>query len=560
MPRGRLDEAATPKGVDAERAALRRLVATTAAVALATLAAAAIASFSASREAGQSFLWLFGYHELRGGALLLLGCLVALWSRGHARACALAIALARRPVVVAAAAAALLGLAAVALYEAAPFTADEHMHVFQAEIFAAGELTGHWPPELLRWLLPPAIASTFYLVGPAGQVASAYWPGFALLLAPWVAVGAGWMLNPLLAGLAVAILMSLARRLYPAAPAAPGWVALFTVASPAFVANAISFYPMNAYLCLHLLFTWLLADRGRLRAAAAGVVGSLALVLHNPVPHALFALPWMSWLLARRERRSDLLPLFAGYLPLGGLAGLGWLFLRLRLAGGPFPVRTLERHFALPDAALLWVRCLEYLRVFAWAVPALPLLAGWGVWLLRRHGDARARELAGLLAASVLTVLGGYFFLRVDQGYGWGFRHLHYAWGALPLLAVAPLVWPPGDGRRLTGAVAALTLLSLVAGNAIRLWEIRRLLVAEREVLAPLPPTQPAVCFVTRRYNLDRIRNDPFLRDPVLMLVSQPGRDERLLRERFPGARPLAMPPGIACWSHPRTDPARTRW
>ena len=53
----------------------------------------------------------------------------------------------------------------------------------------------------------------------------------------------------------------------------------------------------------------------------------MALVLHNPVPHALFALPVGVWLLVDKSRRRQLLPLGLGYLPLTALLLFGWLVL-----------------------------------------------------------------------------------------------------------------------------------------------------------------------------------------------------------------------------------------
>ena len=531
-------------------APVRRLLAASALIALLTVAVAAIVRLGASGEAGESFLWLFGLQELPGGLLALLACgLAASAAAGPLGRAAggVARAIAGRPRLAALLAAAVLALLARTVYRGYPMTADEYLPVFQARIFAGGEVTARWPLDLLPAMLPRDIAPIFYLVGPRGDVASAYWPGLALLLAPFAAIGMEWLLNPLLAAGSLALLVALARRLYPRAPDAPGWVALFALASPAFGINAISFYSMNAHLFANLLFAWLLAERGRGRAAAAGVVGSLALVLHNPVPHTLFALPWLAWIAARRERRPQLLPLIAGYLPLVVTAGVGWLALRLQAAGGPLPPLAIRSPFAFPDHERVWIALLEMLRACSWAVPGLPILAAWGCVLLRRHGERPARELGALLSASLLSVLAGYLFVVLDQGYGWGYRHLHYAWGALPLLAAAPLVWATARGE-LRAAAGALALVTLVAGNGLRSWEVDRLVRAERAGLAPMPRAADAVCFVTARYNLHQIRNDPFLRGP-LVLVSQGARDAEVLRRRFPGARRLETPRGIACWS-----------
>jgi len=82
----------------------------------------------------------------------------------------------------------------------------------------------------------------------------------------------------------------LAKRLFQSVEAA-GLVTLFTVASPVFFADGISYYSMTAHMLANALFALLLLQPTTKRLIAAGIVGSFALSLHNPVPHALFALP-----------------------------------------------------------------------------------------------------------------------------------------------------------------------------------------------------------------------------------------------------------------------------
>src|SRR5258708_10103603 len=103
---------------------------------------------------------------------------------------------------------------------------------------------------------------------------------------------------------------------------------LFALASTAFLANAISYYSMQAHLTLNLLFVWLLLKPSTTRACTAGAVGSMALVLHNPVPHALFALPGFLCIAVSKEHRRFLVPLVAGYLPISIAIGCVWLYLR----------------------------------------------------------------------------------------------------------------------------------------------------------------------------------------------------------------------------------------
>ncbi len=76
-------------------------------------------------------------------------------------------------------------------------------------------------------------------------------------------------------------------------------VLLLTVASPVIFGIGISYYSMPAHLLANSLYALLLVRPTPLRAIGAGVVGSIALSLHNPVPHTLFAIPWLIWIVTR---------------------------------------------------------------------------------------------------------------------------------------------------------------------------------------------------------------------------------------------------------------------
>ena len=69
------------------------------------------------------------------------------------------------------------------------------------------------------------------------------------------------------------------------------------------------YYSMQAHLTANLLFVWLLLKPTPYRAFGAGVVGSLALVLHNPFPHMLFAAPWIIAFARSKDQRRTFLRL-----------------------------------------------------------------------------------------------------------------------------------------------------------------------------------------------------------------------------------------------------------
>ncbi len=230
--------------------------------------------------------------------------------------------LAEHPYGVALASGALLALGTVGIYHDYPLSMDEYAAVLQAKIFASGHLFAQLPRDLVDWLVVRGFNGSFLVASPqSGRVIEQYWPGFALLLAPFEFLKAPWACNATLAGLAMVLVHRITFEVTGDRRAA-GWALLFTAASGVFAANAISFYSMQAHLTANLAFVALLLKPTGTRAFAAGLVGSLALILHNPVPHALFAIPWIIALAGDRDQRRYVWPLLLGYLPGAWRAGL----------------------------------------------------------------------------------------------------------------------------------------------------------------------------------------------------------------------------------------------
>ena len=450
---------------------------------------------------------------------------------------ALAGFIGRYPVWIATLAVAAFALGSVFVYHDYPLAMDEYAAVFQAKIFASGHLVGYWPPYLVKWLVAPGFNGVFLVASPiTGRVIEAYWPGFALLLAPFERLGAPWLCNPLLAGIGLYLIHRITLEITRDRVAA-GFAVLFGVASGAYVANAISFYSMQAHLTANLLYAWLLMTPSRGRALAAGLVGSLALILHNPFPHMLFALPWLLAFLVDRDRRRFLAPLIGGYLPLSIVGGIGWFWLRGRIGADIHrtDVASAIAFFRWPDAVMWNARAAGLAKLWVWAVPCLLLFAvlGWVRWRRDRH--------VRLLAWSALATFLGYFFVVFDQGHGWGNRYFHSAWGVLPILAAGALAGgASGERERLTAFAGAAAVLSLLLLVPYQLYEMDGFIGRH---LAQIPaPKRPGndVFFVNPEggfYVGDMIQNDPELRDPDLRMFSYgPRRDAALVRRLWPDA------------------------
>lgn len=488
------------------------------------------------------------------------------------------------------AAAVAVGFSALTLtaHHAYPLTMDEYAPYFQAQVFSRGHLAGQWPAELAPLLISPGHESNFIAVSKLGQAHSKYWPGHALLMTPFMALGIPWACNPVLSAGAILLFAAVARQSF--GERAAGWAVLFALASPVFAAYGISFYAMTSHLALNLLYAFLLLSPTLARVAAAGCVGGFALVLHNPFPHFVFCLPWLGWLAARPDRWTRL-PLIglcyaATFLPLE----IGWHNIEQSVrddgpaslfsasvpavagaaeGGDPQPpaatgtapavsvVQSLLGYlsvFRLPSFFdFLDRRFSSALRLLAWDAPGLLPLACWAAWRCRRSTPAR------LFALSGLATFLGYGVVDLSGGHGWGYRYFFSAWSCLSLLvsSLAGITGasPADDGSdrrqedsktvaavadmlRIAGLAAVLSLLICLP---VRLWQIHTFIAEHLDQMPPLPPAAVAargdvVRFLDPNqgwFRGDLIRNDPFFSGGPYVLVSQGLDQDRLVVEKL---------------------------
>ncbi len=460
-----------------------------------------------------------------------------------------------------------LCLGTLLVYRNYPLSMDEYCAYFQSQVFAAGHLTGRFPHALLDWLVPLPFQKSFLLVShSSGRIVSAYWPSFALLLTPFTLLGIPWACNPAICALSVLVIHRLAWLLF-ATPEAAGLAVLLSVASPVFCADGISYYSMSAHLLANGVFALLLLEPTARRACLAGLVGSVALTLHNPVPHLLFAAPWIIWLATRPGGVKLTCWLIAGYLPLSVILGLGWFLYTATLTHEGLVhtanaaiqnglVARIDSVFALPSQPLLLARTIGIAKIVVWAVPGMVMLACAGAWRWRH--DAHCR----LLALSAIVTLLGFLFVPVDQGHGWGFRYFHSAWLVLPLLAAGAVTRAPQgtgqahsvfeDSGTLTFIVAC-ALLTLVCGNAWRAYQIRDFVTLNLKQVPPHEGAGRRVVLIDPHfsfYGLDTIRNDPWLRGDVIRMVSH-GRaeDATEMHEFYPELHRVYDDPYGTVWS-----------
>jgi hypothetical protein len=490
--------------------------------------------FSSARFSPIFRLLLTKYDVKAAWLALAVSVLAGLWSR-PVPIQRLVHFMGRHPIGFAFASMIGLSIGAIVTYHNYPLSMDEYAAVYQAKIFATGGLVAQVPPNLVDWLVVRGFNGAFLIASPeTGKIMEAYWPGFALLLTPFQFLNVPWLCNASLSGLAIFLIHWITKEITGEQLAA-GWAILFTLASGVFAADGISYYSMQAHMTANLLFVALLITPTAYRAFGAGLVGSLALILHNPLPHALFAIPWIAAMAAQRDRRRYLPALFCGYLP-GAVIAFSWLALRAEMTGlrfiasMPIPADV----FSWPNAAILNSRVAALVKMSTWAMPCLFAFAFLG--FIRRRADLRVR----LLVASVFFTFFAYLFVSFDQGHGWGYRYFHSAWAAIPILAGCSMNVKSEANSRLTSFAGATAVLGVLIIVPFQMNQIDRVI---SEHLAQLePPKRPGnnvylVHPLGGFYVADMIQSDPMLRNEDLILVSHGSElDARLVQENWPNA------------------------
>lgn len=517
--------------------------------ALGTVLAQLVLARAAPNPSGFSpiFWFLLTAYDTHGNVLLALIVLLAFATRRQAEPLALVRFAAEHPWRVAAIVLPLLWLGAATACRGYPLSMDEYVAWFQAETLAAGKLDGQFPPDLMNELLPRFPPGFFFIASrPAGIITGTYTPGFALLVAPFAWFGVPWAANGLISALTLPAVHRLAHAVTGSREAG-GWALLLTLASPVFIVSAFSYYAMPAHLLCNAVYALLLLSPTPARAALAGVVGSLALTLHNPAPHLLFAPAFVAWLLLRRAPLAVFAALAAGYLPLVALLGWGWQrhlaevlahtsAAAAQSAGTPVERMATGAAGALvpPSARIVDARIAGLSKVWTWGAAGLMVLAAQGAAAARTNPAVRA------LAAALAITFVAYFFVRFDQGHGWGFRYLHSAWFVLPVLAGLALArMDDAETRNLAGWAV---VLSLVLANALRIAQadgfIAQHLAQVPPLARPADPARPEVIFVdpaAGAYVRDMLHNDPFLRGGrVVLYFDGPAAAAALMARRFP--------------------------
>lgn len=313
---------------------------------------------------------------------------------------------------------------------------DEQMASFDAQVFAHGYLAA---PLTGVWRDHSEALNTMFMY-PTGRTAawiSAYLPLNAALRSLFGLIGDAALTGPAMLLLGAAALWGCARRIWPADREAAVVALLLYLGSGQVLVNGMTAYAMPAHLALNLCWLWLFLRRRAWTDMAALAVGFIAVGLHQPIMHPMFAAPILFLLVLERDWRRAAL-YFLGYAAIGAFwawwPNAMWSLVEADVVapkgGGIDYISRLVLTVTQGDGLRLANMVANILRFFAWQhlllLPLLPL----GIAIARKD------RLAGALVAGPLLTLAVMLVILPYQGHGFGYRYLHGLIGNFILIAV----------------------------------------------------------------------------------------------------------------------------
>jgi hypothetical protein len=428
-------------------------------------------------------------------------------------------------------------LAFFLLFQRSPVSGDDYAYLFQAELFVSGKLYAESPLYSATHPLHDCVL-TKCLTDHQGKRFSKYPPGASALLAIGVPLHAPWLVDPILAALAVYLFLAhVGARHGPEPERACGTL---LVLNGFLVYYAASYRPHVATM-LGVFAAFLLFEGTDSRSPRAGIrlLGSGALLGATTLFRYLDFVPlavWITLCLVRRRRVRHLLLFGAGFV----LLAAGNLLYDQLLSGDPFttPTRLYGAAGIHDRLALSWrgfvvtgARLLTLAAVFP---PVLLLLAFW-----RRHPPSPAAR-RGLALFGMSVAL--YFFYPAAVG-GPGPRYL-LAYFPFLVLAVVDRqsqlkARDPGSARRFWAAAVCVQVVSSLTFLALEGYTLYGRRNLERTLAARHGEGRQLVLLKTGTYSTaagDLTRNPPDLTsaDTLIFLWCDAPKREALLRI-FPG-------------------------
>jgi hypothetical protein len=337
-----------------------------------------------------------------------------------------------------------------------PLSGDDYSYLYQANLFAHGQIAAQDPLYDPRQPLYSCL-TTNCLRDDNGHRFSKYPPGWPILLAAGVTVGAEWAVGPLLGALLVFLLLTHVELRMGREWVMVTWLVLTFCVFLSYYAASLRAHTATA-LFVFAAFLFYDATLRNMHRAGLWLFAAGALLGYSSMMRYVDWVPLGAWMVAdllRRRRFADLLMVGCGFC----LLASGNLLYNALLLGDPFRIAAyLSSASAVQDRLMIswtgFVVTAERLGTVLWVFPPVLLVAGF--WKRRREFPDVERYLA-LFSMCV----GLYFFYPAAIG-GPGPRYF-FAYFPFLILAVVELYrWIRRENTRRTRRLWTLALAAQI--------------------------------------------------------------------------------------------------
>jgi hypothetical protein len=317
------------------------------------------------------------------------------------------------------------------------------------------------------------------LIGPALLAAAVVVlvTGAGALTVMHSAGGVAAFANPLLAAISTLSLAGASARLWPGELRRGRLAILYLATSTQFLLVSMTPAVWAAHLSLNLLWLYLVLRDDRAGLGVAPWVGVTALAVQSPLPHALFAAPFLFRVL--RTGRVGWIAYYGAVYGAGIVALEGW---RAIVPADAVAGRSL--------GAMLHTTVLHGMNLstlLTWQAPAMALFLVAALLLVRSLKPAERDLLAGV----VLTF--GFFMIFPEaDGHAWGYRRAYPVLGSAALLAASATatIATQRGGALVSRLVMASTALALLVQLPLRAVQAER--TTHPRVAPSILPDTPA--------------------------------------------------------------------
>lgn len=399
---------------------------------------------------------------------------------------------------------------------------DEQMATFDAAVFAQGQLVA---PIDGFWRYHAEALNTMFMY-PTSETAawiSAYLPLNATLRALFDLIGDAALTGPAMVLLGAAALWGCAQRIWSEDRETAVVALLLYLGSGQILFNGMTAYAMPAHLALNLSWLWLFLRRTMWADFAALAVGFVAVGLHQPIMHPMFAAPILFLLVLDREWRRATLYFF-GYAAIGTFWAWWPSAMWSLVEGGASAPKAdgidyLSRLIvtvAQGDALRFANMVSNVLRFFAWQhlllLPLLPL----GIRIARKD------RLAGALAGGIILTTAVMLVILPYQGHGFGYRYFHGLIGNFILLAIYGWMSLGNERARWRTLLLRTTAAGLAVVLPMQLWMAHSFYTPAARASGRIAATTADYVVVGEGdapFSIDLVFNPPALDDRPVRLI-----------------------------------------